>query len=387
MHDKDNIFGFWGIVMNTKKTFIRSVIRKAVIASFYVILFALFLYLPLILDLFRPSQTINVCTFAETFCPEAIERFERQSGIKVNLTYVEIDEQIFAKFRMNEGEGYDIINISDYMIKILVDQGVLHKLDHSKLSSIELLDSHLMNRNFDQNNEYSLPHKWYVYGLAYNKKFFNKPPEAMSLKYIFQKPFDMYKKGEVPHKYRICMLDDGRDAVFMAAIYLFGRTDNLGEREFAEIEKLLVKQKKWVEAYTVHSAHYFLFADVTPIALMSSNYVRKIFDTNNRFDFAIPTEGSMLVIENLAIPSKSKKIDLAHQFIDFMLSEEIARLNSTTFGYSSSNKNANDKVSKTYLNNPNLFPDDATYSRLFIPLLPTSLRRVVEDLWLMVGFV
>lgn len=373
--------------MNTKKSFIRSVIGKFVIASFYTALFAFFLYLPLILDLFRPSRTINVCTFAETFCPEAIERFEQKTGIKVNLTYVEIDEQIFAKFRMNEGEGYDVVNISDYMIKILTDQGVLHKLDHSKLSSIELLDPHLMNRNFDQGNEYSLPHKWYVYGLAYNKEFFNKPPEEMSLKYIFQKPFDKYKKGEVPHKYRICMLDDGRDAVFMAAIYLFGRVDNLGEREFAEIEKLLVKQKKWVEAYTVHSAHYFLFANVTPIALMSSNYVRKIFDTSDRFDFAIPTEGSMLVVENLAIPCKSKKVELAHQFIDFMLSEEIARLNSTTFGYSSSNKNANDHVSKFYLNNHNLFPDDVTYKRLFIPLLPTSLRRVVEDLWLTVGFV
>ncbi len=387
MHDRNNIFDFWGIVMNTKKSFIRSVIGKIVIASFYVILFAFFLYLPLILDLFRPSRTVNVCTFAETFCPEAIERFEQQTGIKVNLTYVEIDEQIFAKFRMNEGEGYDVVNISDYMIKILTDQGALHKLDHSKLPSIGLLDPHLMNRNFDKGNEYSLPHKWYVYGLAYNKKFFNKPPEAMSLKYIFQKPFDMYKKGEVPHKYRICMLDDGRDAVFMAAIYLFGRVDNLGEREFAEIEKLLVQQKKWVEAYTVHSADYFLLANVTPIALMSSNYVRKIFDTSDRFDFAIPAEGSMLVIENLAIPCKSKKIELAHQFINFMLSEEIARLNSTTFGYSSSNKNANDKVSTTYLNNHNIFPDDATYKRLFIPLLPTALRRVVEDLWLTVGFV
>ena len=95
-------YWFWGILMNTKKTFIQSVVGKIVIVCFYVTLFALFLYLPLILDVFRPSRTINVCTFAETFCPEAIERFEQRTGIKVNLTYVEIDEQIFAKFRKED---------------------------------------------------------------------------------------------------------------------------------------------------------------------------------------------------------------------------------------------------------------------------------------------
>jgi spermidine/putrescine transport system substrate-binding protein len=375
-----------GLAMHSKKTFMSRLMSKIIIACTYVLLFGFFLYLPWIIDLFRPSKTINVCTFAETFCQEAIERFESQTGIHVNLTYVEIDEQLFAKFRMNEGEGYDVVNISDYMVKTLEDNGWLHKLDHTKLDSMQLLDNHLMNRAFDPGNAYSLPHKWYVYGLAYNKKFFNKKPEEMSLGTIFQNPHTLATCADVPRPYRVCMLDDGRDAVFMAAIYLFGRVNDLGPREFAQIENLLIDQKQWVEAYTVHSAQYFLFAEVVPIALMSSNYMRKIFEANDNFDFAIPIEGSMLVVENLAIPRKSVKVDLAHQFINFILSDEIALLNSKTLGYSSSNVRANQNTHTAYLANQNLFPQEATYSRLFIPLLPSSSRRTVEDLWLAVGF-
>jgi spermidine/putrescine transport system substrate-binding protein len=372
--------------MNAKKLFMSRLASKVIIAGSYVVIVGLFLYLPRIIDLFRPSRTINVCTFAETFCQEAIERFERQTGIHVNLTYVEIDEQIFAKFRMNEGEGYDVINISDYMVQTLAENGWLRKLDHAKIDSVELLDKHLMDRAFDPGNVHSLPHKWYVYGLAYNKKFFNKKPEEMSLRTIFQDPHKLYARADVPQPYRVCMLDDGRDAVFMAAIYLFGRVSDLGQQEFSQIKQLLIEQKKWVEAYTVHSAQYFLFANVIPIALMSSNYMRKIFEVNDNFDFAIPTEGSMLVVENLAIPSKSKKNDLAHQFINFMLSDEISSLNSKILGYSSSNIKANQNTHSAYLVNPHLFPQEATYMRLFIPLLPSSLRRTVEDLWLAVGF-
>ena len=271
--------------MNTKKTFVRSLVSKFIIVVVYVIVGVFLLYLPQIIGLMGPRKTINVCTFAETFSQEAIERFELQTGIHVNLTYVEIDEQIFAKFRMNDGAGYDVVNISDYMVQTLADQGWLRELDHTKLSSMTQLDAHLMGRAFDPGNLYSVPHKWYVYGLAYNKSFFNKRPEEMSLRFVFQNPALLYTQGQVPRPYRVCMLDDGRDAVFMTAIYLFGRVDNLGIDEFAQIERLLIDQKKWVEAYTVHSAQYFLFADVTPIALMSSNYMRKIFEINDQIGF------------------------------------------------------------------------------------------------------
>ena len=94
----------------------------------------------------------------------------------------------------------------------------------------------------------------------------------------------------------------------------------------------------------------------------------------------------MLVVENLAIPKTSKKVALAQQFINFMLRDDIAALNSLTYGFNSANKYANKKLDETLRNNKHLFPDASMFKRLHVPLLPLRQRKAVEDMWLEVNF-
>lgn len=208
----------------------------------------------------------------------------------------------------------------------------------------------------------------------------------MSLNYIFQNPQILRKQGLVPAPYRLCMLDDARDSIVIAGLYLFGHANAFSDQELEKVKALLIEQKQWVESYTVHSSQYFLFANIIPIALISSNYVRKIFNNSDRFDFAIPKEGSLLIIENLAIPQSSKRVEWAQQFINFMLSDKMATLNSDTYEYNSSNKNAHKNIKPTYLSNPHLFPNEALLKKLFIPIFPMEQVRRNEEIWLSVGF-
>src|SRR3990172_7050783 len=161
---------------------------KILVIMLYVFLFALFLYMPLFLDVFSPSKAINICVFAETFSREAIGRFEQETGIKVNVIYAEIDEQIYAKFRINQARDYDVVNVSDFMVYRLAQQGFLHKLDYTQIPNLSLLDSRLMHRIYDPDNTYSVPHEWYAYGLVYEKSFFKQASEQMSLVFVFNDP-------------------------------------------------------------------------------------------------------------------------------------------------------------------------------------------------------
>ena len=114
--------------------------------------------------------------------------------------------------------------------------------------------------------------------------------------------------------------------------------------------------------------------------------MRKIWDEDRRFNFAVPREGGILVIENLVIPQKSKRVDLAHAFIDFMLSDEIAALNSSTYKWSSSNKKANDALDAKYAELEHLFLSDELVQRLHIPLFDVAMRKKINESWLHVGF-
>jgi len=354
--------------------------------GFFVAVIAAFLYAPHFWNTFPHRQSLNVCIFTETFTPEAIALFEKKTGIKVNITYVETDNQIYARFRINQGEGYDVVNVSDYLVAILKKEGWLRQINHSSITNFDQLDQRLMHHKFDYNNDYCMPHKWYVYGIVYDTKFFPQKPEKMSLAYLFQNPKELFQSGKVKAPYKICMLDDHLDVTYLTAIYLGKDPNNLNAQDLEEIKKILVTQKQWVEAYSVHSVQYFLFSEVVPVALTSSNYMRRMLDASNRFNFAVPKEGSILVIENLAIPRLSTKAELAQQFIDFMLSEEIATLNSSTYGYNSSHTKAINTIDARYFNNKNLCPDDKMFIKLSVPVLPTELKKIVEDMWLYIGF-
>ena len=158
--------GFEGDIMNRytiiKKTFLKTTIQKIVIMSFYVAIIAFFLYLPIILDIFSAQGALSVCVFSETFTQESIELFEKETGIKVNLTYVEMDELLYAKFRMNGAAGYDVVNISDYVVQGVSGQGQLARIDKAVVTSMAGINPNLRGLVYDPDNQYSVPHKWYV---------------------------------------------------------------------------------------------------------------------------------------------------------------------------------------------------------------------------------
>ena len=127
----------------------------------------------------------------------------KKYGVKVNLTYVELDEQLYAKFRINEGDGYDVINISDFMVQILARQGYLQTLDHKAIPNLECINQCFLNQIYDPDNRYSVPHKWFMYGIVYDKTFFNCPPEQIDLGFVFKNPQEIVNQGIAKFSYKI----------------------------------------------------------------------------------------------------------------------------------------------------------------------------------------
>ena len=370
--------GFW-----------RQLAAKGIIIGVYLTVLAGALYSPLFFNLFRTEKSINVYAFTETFSTEVLQLFERETGIKVNVTYAEMDEEIGAKFAINRGAGYDVVNVSDFMAHHLHKSGYLQKINHQKIKNISRINQRLLKQDYDPASTYAIPHKWFMYGIIYDRNFFNIAPENMSLAAVFARPEKLVRAGLAKSKYRVCMIDSPLDAYFVSMLYTFGRFDAFTPEQHQLIAKNLSLQKEWVECYTLYTVEYFLLSGIVPIALTSSNFVRKIWARSDQYEFAIPKEGGVLVIENLVIPKMSKRADLAHKFIDFMLSDKIATLNSRAYGWTSANAVANQTLDDECRGKrpaSHLFPDERIFKRLHIPLFSSSARKYADDAWLRVGF-
>ncbi len=367
--------------MNEQISLVRRVVLRTAIIIFYLMLFGFLFYAPKFSNfLFSEQRTLNVFTFSEFFTSESIRRFERMYNVNVNVNYYDTNDELFSKFKITGGKGYDIAIPSDYMVEKLCREGLLAPLEHEKLPVFADIDEKLLNQYFDKDNCYSIPIHWVIYGILYKKSIFTKEMSEMHLKYLFETP---QVDHVIARSYKIAMFDDAIEAVFLASLYLYGTLYVFDDLGLQAIQETLIQQKKMVASYLGHDIRNFLFTDLFQFAMTSSMNARRLMDETDDFDFKVPCEGSLYVIENIAIPAVSNNKEMAYKFINFMLSEEIEVQRMQCFGANPSNKHAYKNISKKYLENKNFFPDEETFSRLHLTHNQLPLKKF-EDIWLKV---
>lgn len=113
------------------------------------------------------GQTLHIYNWGEYTGENIINDFQKETGATVVMENFDSNEQMYIK--VANGESYDILVPSDYMIQRLIGEGYLQKLDHSKLDCLDKLDDGVKNLAYDPGNEYSIPYFWGTVGIIYDK--------------------------------------------------------------------------------------------------------------------------------------------------------------------------------------------------------------------------
>jgi len=296
-------------------------IRSIVIALWIALIFCI-LYLPRWGAQKVEDHTINVFVWGDILEPSVVADFEKESGIKLNLSYYSSNEELIVKLKATKGEGYDLIIPSDYAVSILIKENLLQPLDKSKFASWDRLNKNLLSHYFDPKNTYSIPFEWELFGFGIDKDYFALHPTPPSWGMIFDPNTVNYK---------ITMTNDPIEAVAFASLYLYGVQEHLNKEQATETTSLLIQQKPWVAAYVNFRGDYFLATKNVAVTLASTSY---IWRTKRLFDFVgfvVPQEGSFLTIESFCIPSPSQKQELVFQFINYLCTPKSAAAHFDTF--------------------------------------------------------
>ena len=81
--------------------------------------------------------------------------------------------------------------------------------------------------------------------------------------------------------------------------------------------------------------------------------------------YSIPSEGTVIWFDMMAIPADAKNVLNAHKFINYILRPEVAADITNYVWYSNPNKAANELVDPEILGDPAIYPDETTLSMLF----------------------
>lgn len=114
------------------------------------------------------GQTLHVYNWGEYTGENIISGFEELTGAKVIMDNFDSNEQMYIK--VANGDAYDVLVPSDYMIQRMMQEKILQKLEPETRKEClgELVDA-IKGLPYDPKNEYSIPYFWGTVGIVYDK--------------------------------------------------------------------------------------------------------------------------------------------------------------------------------------------------------------------------
>jgi len=300
-------------------------------------------------------QKLHLFIWANYIDPEVYRLFEREFGVKVIEENFDSNETLRSKLQAGVS-GYDIIVPSDYTVEILIRQGLLAKLDLSKIPNAQNISPRFRNLYYDPQNRYSIPYLWGTTGIGYNAQKIETAPTSWA---------DLFEPSRLErYKNRVSMLDDPREAIGAALKYLGYSVNSTDPHALAAAKTVLLAQKPYLARYDSETYDDFLLTGDLVIAHGWSGEFAKARLENPDLHYIIPSEGGVIWADNLAIPKNSTRVELAHKFIDFLLRPQINARIVNFLRYPSTNEAARAYILPEIANDPAIYPPEDVLEKL-----------------------
>lgn len=320
------------------------------------------------------GQTLHVYNWGEYTGEEVIPLFEEMTGAKVVMDNFDSNEQMYIK--VANGESYDVLVPSDYMIQRLIQEDLVQKLDASKIqTSLDLLNPDVLNLPYDPNNEYSVPYFWGTVGIVYDKT-------KVSLEDLEEEGFEIF----LDEKYKgdIYLYDSERDS-FMMALKALGYSMNTeSDAELTDAYNWLVQCVQTMEPEIVTDEIIDNMAQARKaLGLIYSGDATYVISENEDMGYYMPESGTNIWSDGMVIPKNAKNVDLAYEFINFICSYEAAYDNSSYVGYTSPNLEVMDELSGEGgdFEGINSYIPRAGYDKDEVFEYNEVTRKTIADLW------
>src|SRR4051812_36898082 len=336
---------------------------------------------------FAQQRVVNVYNWSDYIDPKALDEFTKTTGIKVVYDTYDNNEIVETKLLAGKS-GYDIVVPSGPFLQRLIGAKIFQKLDKSKLPNLANLWPDVSQRLavFDPGNQYAVNYMWGTTGIGLNVK---KVREVLGE--IPLNTWDLLMKPELAAKLKACgiyVLDSPEDLFPGILAYLGLNPDSKRNDDLTKAGDALFRIRGNVQKF--HSSEY-INALANGDICMAVGYSGDMVQAKNRaaeakngveIAYVIPREGALMWFDNFAIPADAKNVAEAHAFIDFMMRPEVAAANTNFVSYASGNLAAKKFVAPEILNNPGVYPDEATFRRLFTnTAYDEKTQRIVTRLW------
>ena len=263
------------------------------------------------------------------------ELFTKKTGIKVNYTTFQSNEEMLAKI-LGGGASYDVIFPSDYVVEKLIKENMLAELNFENIPNYNLVNKILKNLDFDPENKFAVPYLFGVVGIFANINFVEENNNNnIDWDILWNKK---YAK-------KIIMFDNPRDDLAIALLKNKKSINSTNKDDWILASEELKDQRALVQSYMSDQIFDKLLGEEAYLAPFYYGHTAQSESLRNNKDikFVIP-ETTNKFVDCACILKDSKHKSAGEKYINFLLTEEVSRANAEATGYLPANKNVSEQL-------------------------------------------
>ena len=320
------------------------------------------------------GQTLHVYNWGEYTGENIISGFEELTGAKVVMDNFDSNEQMYIK--VANGDAYDVLVPSDYMIQRMMQEDMLQKLDpETRKECLSELADAIKGLPYDPKNEYSIPYFWGTVGIVYDKTKVSEEDLEKDGWDIF---LDQKFKGD------IYLYDSERDSFMMALKALGYSMNTTSQDELNAAYNWLIQCVQTMDPEIVTDEIIDNMAQARKaLGLIYSGDAAYVMSENENMGFYMPKSGTNLWSDAMVIPKNAKNPKLANEFVRYITSYDAAMDNSSYVGYTSPNKEVMEELGGKGgdYDGINAYTPRSGYDKDEVFQYDEATRKIIADLW------
>ncbi|MDR1941390.1 MAG: spermidine/putrescine ABC transporter substrate-binding protein [Endomicrobium sp.] len=294
-------------------------------------------------------KSITVFTWAGAFDSSVIKDFYKKTGYRINYVNFDLDETMYAKLKAAKGGDYDVIIADDYIIETAIAEGLVDKLDKSKLKNYGNINPLYQGQFYDKTDEYTIPYAAGILSIVYDPAL---------TKVDIQGYGDLWDPS-LKNNVGIVGAFRDIDGVALKTLGYSFNDENIehikaaGEKlkELAPNIRLIKDDNMQDDLLSGEIAAGIMYTSQVTLAKLAKPSLKLVF----------PKEGIGFGIMAAFIPVNAPNKEAAHAFLDVLLDAQNAKKNLEYIGYYSANTAADPLISpkyKEFLTLPKEFSQD-----------------------------
>lgn len=260
---------------------------------------------------YAEEKVLNVLTWSDYFGSTTLETFTNETGIRVQVDYIDSNEDLITKIE-NQPDQYDIIVPSTYAVDIMIQKNLLRSIRIKDLKNYSNLAPEFSSVESGKDSVWSIPYTVSFTAIGINKSKFNSNLSG----------YDDFFRADIGKS--ILLLDDMRATIGMALKSLGYSINSTDERSIDEAVTRLKSISDKIHIFASADLQQLIASGEVDLSYAWSGDIFQASRINNDVQLVVPEEGTILYIDRLAIPREARHESNALRFIDHILLGKVA---------------------------------------------------------------